>query len=48
MRSLHDALHESLGNKISDYVKVLANLSTLEDTYLLEDHVPEQLGLPIK
>jgi len=32
-RSLYDALHETLGNKTSAYVKVLANLSTLEDTY---------------
>jgi hypothetical protein len=32
-RSLYDALHETLGSKTSAYVKVLANLSSLEDTY---------------
>ena len=32
-RGLYDALHETLDGKICVYVRVLANASTLEDTY---------------
>jgi len=32
-RSLYDALHETLGNKLYAYVKVLGNATTLDETY---------------
>ena len=47
-RSLYDALHKTLGNKICAYVKVLANLQHSGRYLFLEDHVQEQLGLPVR
>lgn len=40
-RGLYDALHETLGKKICAYVKVLANASTLGDTYFWKNMYQE-------